>query len=105
MTIYVKEGDGHRVTVTWKDGDGVAVTPTTCRYKVDCMTTGSARLSWTTIAAASSVTIDIPGTSNGIVNPANTEEVKQITIQANYGAVNQFTVTGEYTVQNNEFHS
>ena len=104
-TVTVKEGDGLTVQVAWKDGLGAAVTPTNSRYRVDCLTTGQTAKDWATIGAASTVTIDIPGTANVIINPANASEVKQITVQANYGMSNQRTVVGQYEVPNNAFVS
>lgn len=102
-TVIVKEGDGHTVRVLWKDGLGNAVTPNACRYRVDCKTTGQSPLDWQSIAAASEVTIDIPGTANEIISDANESEVRQITVQANPGQSNQRTVVGEYVVPNNAF--
>ena len=104
-TIIVKEGDGHTVQVAWKDGFGVAATPTTARYRVDCRTTGESPLDWQAISTDSVVNIDIPGTANMIVSNANESEVKQITVQANAGLSNQKTVVGEYVVPNNAFVS
>lgn len=104
-TVIIKEGDGHTVTVAWKDGFGAPATPTTARYRVDCLTTGQTPLDWQDIAATPTVDIDIPGTANAIISAANEQEVKQITVQANYGQPNQRTVVGEYVVPNNAFVS
>lgn len=102
-TVIVREGDGHTIRVTWKDGDGNVVTPTKARYKIGCRTTGMTPLDWTEIAATSTVTISIPGTANAIQSSANESETKEITVQANYGEVNQMTVVDEYVVPNNDF--
>ncbi len=102
-TVIVKEGDGHTVRVAWKDGDGVAVTPTSARYRIDCITTNTNTLDWQSIAADSTVTIDIPGSANEIQDSTNDSEVRQITVQANAGQPNQRTVVGEYVVPNNDF--
>ena len=104
-TVIVKEGDGHSVQVAWKDGLGAAVTPTTCRYRIDCITTGLTALDWQDVAAAPVLLIDIPGSANAILANANESEVKQITVQANHGQPNQKTVVGEYVVPNNDFVS
>jgi hypothetical protein len=104
-TVIVKEGDGHTARVTWKDGDGNAVTPTTSRYRVDCLTSGNSPLIWQSLSSASTITIAIPGTANVIQSSANETETKQITVQADYGTINQKTVVAEYVVQNNDFVS
>lgn len=104
-TVIVKEGDGHTVTVAWKDGFGAPVTPLSARYRLDCLTTGLTSLDWQSIAASDTVTIDIPGSANAILSTANEQEVKQITVQANPGQTNQKTVVGEYVVPNNAFVS
>jgi hypothetical protein len=102
-TVMVQEGDGHQVRVDWKDGNGIAFTPTTVRYRVDCVTSSTTPLSWQSLSPAASVLIDIPGTVNQIINDANPSEVRQVTVQANHGQPNQRTVVGEYVVPNNAF--
>jgi hypothetical protein len=104
-TIIVKEGDGHTITVTWKDGFGAPFAPSTVRYRVDCMTTGTERIAWTALATTSPLTLGIPGSANNIVSPANASEVKQVTIQANAGLDDQKTLLAEYVVPNNDFVS
>lgn len=104
-TVTVQEGDGHTIRVEWRDGAGVAFTPSTVRYRVDCKTTGTERLSWQSVTPTSTTTIDIPGTAHNIVNAANASETKQVTVQANAGMSNQRSVKGEYEVPNNRFVS
>jgi hypothetical protein len=102
-TVLVKEGDGHTVTVAWKDGMGNSITPDAVQFRVDCLTTVQEALDWTDATPAANMTIEIPGSANAIKLDANETENKQVTIQANAGQSNQRTVIGVYVVQNNAF--
>lgn len=104
-TVTVEEGDGHQVRCDWKDGEGVSVVPNTTRYRVDCKTTAASQIAWTSITPAASILITIPGTANAIVDSANESEVRQITVQANWGEPDQKTLRDVWVVVNNDFFS
>jgi len=97
----IEEKDQYPVRVTIKDADAVPVSPSTLRYKVDCITTQTAVIPWTYIAALSQVDIVIPSSANAIVNNRNAKETKRITVQANSDSESQINKRYDYNVINN----
>jgi hypothetical protein len=97
----IEEGDQYPIRITIKDANGSPVAPSTLRYRVDCVTTGTTIIDWTALAASSSVDLTIPSSANGIVNNANETETKQVTAQANYGTQSQLSKRYLYDVVNN----
>ena len=78
----------------------VAQVPTTIRYRVmDGPSTGVIT-DWTTVAPASSVTISVTPTQNGILDPVLEFEPKQIMVQCNAGLTTQYADTYNWTVRN-----
>lgn len=59
-----------------------AVTPTTVKYRIDCLTTGKELADWTTVSAASNVSVAVTQTHNAIQDDSNRTEHKQLTIEA-----------------------
>ena len=101
----IKERDALPIRVTFKDADGVAVTPSNCRYRVDCVTTQTTIIDWTSVSAASSVDITIPSSANDIVNTHNTVETKRVTVQGNHGLTDQMNNWIDYDVVASEFYT
>lgn len=96
----VNESTGFTVTVSPRDTDGAAVTPTSMRYRIDCITTGSEVLGWTAVATPSaSNAIAVPGTINVIVNSGNARERKQMVTEFTSGGV-VTVVTYDWLVKN-----
>lgn len=91
-------------TVAWVDASGNGITPTTSRWRVDCLTSGTECEPWVTGTAAQSYSATISATANAIVNPANPSERKRLTVQANQGTADQLNITAEYVVINNRFY-
>ena len=56
-TNTVTEGSSAAFTVAFLDESGVATLPTAVRYRIDCMTTGAEILTWTSLSAATSVSV------------------------------------------------
>lgn len=101
----IHEDSAYRKTMRVKDSAGATVVPTTLRYRVDCVTTQTAVLEWTTLTPAASVTINVAAALNSIVNEANSVETKRITVQADYGTSGQVVGLHEYDVLNSDFYS
>ena len=59
-----------------------AVTPTTVKYRIDCLKTGKELADWTTVSAASNVSIAITMTHNKIQDDGNRSERKQLIVEA-----------------------
>ena len=74
--------------------------PTTIRYRIDCLKSGEVIRDWTTVSAASSVTISITASDNQIKNDSNRLERKQILVQADNGLSTQVNGKAVYRIEN-----
>lgn len=79
---------------------GVAVTPTSVRYRVDDLATGRALQDWASVSAASSVSITVTSTQNKIQSDYNQFETKQLTVASDYGTATQYLDTITWDVRN-----
>ena len=77
-----------------------AATPTSIKYRLDCLTTGMEILDWTTVSAASSATIAVTGAQNVIQNDGNDYEVKQLTVMLDEGLATQHRGRATWRVEN-----
>lgn len=93
----VKEQSTAYVTATFKDKAGASAAPTSARYRIDCVTTGTMVRDWTTIASpAAAQEITLTPSDTAIQTSSNATETKRITVEATYGAGDQ--VVDEYDV-------
>lgn len=96
-----KEGSAFTATAFFRlRSTAAAVTPTTVKYRVDCLSTGKELKALTTISAASNVSIAITGAFNDIQNASSDTERKQLTIEADTDLDTQHLETIEWTVKN-----
>jgi hypothetical protein len=98
--LTIQELDQLPVTITLTL-DGIAATPTTLRWKLDCVTTQTSLVEWTDLAASDTVNLTVPASSNAIIYVANPYETKRITVQANAGTDAQINAVYDYDVTNN----
>lgn len=99
--LRVKEDSAFTATVNFRTrSTGAAATPTNVKYRLDCLTTGLQLADWTTVSAASSVSISITATHNAIQNDSNELERKQLTVALDHGLSTQHTETAEWIVEN-----
>jgi hypothetical protein len=98
--ITIQELDQLPVTITLTLQEE-EVAPTTLRWKLDCVTSQTSVVEWTSLSAAASVALIIPATANAIVYAANPYETKRITVQANAGTDSQINAIYDYDVTNN----
>lgn len=99
----VQEGSALTITAKfWTDTSETwtAQTPTTVHYRIDCLTTGTAILDWTSVAAATSATLSITGTQNAIQSDCNEWETKQVTVKIDSGLSTQYQEAMTYDVRN-----
>lgn len=97
----VKEDSAQSATAYFRDrATEAASTPTNIYYRLDCLTTGTAILDWTTVSAASNATISITSSQNQIYDASNTYETKRLTVAGDYGLSTQVTETAFYRVEN-----
>ncbi len=92
------------VTVSPKDNDGVAYTPITARYRIDDCRTGKQLVDWTTLTPSTSMTIEIAGSVNAIINSdRRTSEEKVVTLNTDNGLSTQLFSQYTYGVQDLNF--
>lgn len=96
----INEKSTSYLNVSFRDKEGALAVPTSISYRIDCVTTGTAVLAPTALAAASEVEITITPTQNAIVTSSNATEQKRVTVTAVYGASDQVTSQFDYLVKN-----
>lgn len=94
--IAVNEGSQIVIEAIPLDSDGIPITPSAMRYRIDCLTTGIEVLGWTDIASPSETnTITIVGSLNAIIRNANPRERKQMVVETTADGVRNDTVDWE----------
>ena len=97
----VQEKSSFTATVYFRDSDA-GTTPTTARYRVDCVSTGEAIRAWTNLTPAESIEITLTPDDNKIVSSQRREERRQLTIETNTGLDTQTRERVFWTVKNIE---
>lgn len=96
-----KEGSAFTAKARFRNrSDASADTPSTVKYRVDCLTTCTQLADWTTVSAASEVSISITATHNAIQDDCNAYEIKQLTVASDFEAADQCRETIEWRVEN-----
>jgi hypothetical protein len=89
------------LTVAFFDDDGVAVAPTTASYQIDNRNSGTSILVSTPITTPGTTEeIEITSAQNRILNAANKEEIRVVTVDFTYGSSRRGTVEYFYKVKN-----
>jgi hypothetical protein len=89
------------LTVAFFDDDGVAVAPTTASYRIDNRNSGTEIVDDTAIATPGTTEeIEITSAQNRILNAANKEEIRVVTVDFTYGSSRRGTVEYFYKVKN-----
>lgn len=97
----VAAGSAVAVTANFRTrSTGVASTPSSVRYRVDCLTSHRNVINWTSVSAASSVTIDVGGPYNAIIDENNDYETRQITVEIDTGLTTQSRQSVQWRVRN-----
>jgi hypothetical protein len=97
----VQEGSGFVATAYFRNrSDASADTPSTVKYRLDCLTTGQQILDWTSVTAGESVSITVTGAQNAILNDDNDYEVKQLTVESDVGSADQCRGRKTWRVEN-----
>lgn len=95
-----KEGHSFTHTFSFYNSSWVLTAPSNARYRVDCLTTGTQIRDWTTIAAASQITVSLTDDDNEIQDQRNQFETRQLTIQGDYSTDSQTVQTHDWDVEN-----
>ena len=94
------EGQSFTATFKFFDSNYVPSSPTTLRYRIDCLTSGVVVKDWTVVTAAQSVDIEVSPDDNAIQNTSSLLERKQMVAQSNYETATQSVETKEWNVKN-----
>ena len=94
----VSEGS-YFVATAYFRSSGAGTTPTSARYRVDCLTTGEAVTAWTSITPGETASLTIG--PNTMKDDSNRNERKQITVEADTGLTTQTRTARAYQVINN----
>ena len=96
----INESSAITATLEFSDSSGALTIPGTLRYRIDCDTTGTALVAWSTLSPASSVDVAIVSATNDIQTDANAYEIKAMTVEADYAAATKFTQVYKWRVKN-----
>jgi len=99
------EGSSGNVTATFKNAADIDQAPVSARYRIDCETNIKAVRDWEVIASPVAVQA-VPITSDDtlIINDANEEEIRLITVEGTYGAGDNVTEQIRIAVDNLPFY-
>jgi hypothetical protein len=92
----VNEKSTGYLTVVFKDGAGAEAAPSSARYRIDDVETGTELRDWTNLPnpVASSVEVTLTSADNAITNTTGKDETHVVTVEGTYGPEDK--VTGEY---------
>lgn len=79
-----------------------AYTPSSIKYRIDCLSSGAQLTDWTSVSAASSVAQVIPASAQSIQRETNWRERRKVTVMANDGLSTQYQGAFDYYVENNK---
>lgn len=99
MILTLNERTAFTATVLNFDKANEPVTPTTLRYRIDCKTTHTEVLGWTTLTPATEAQIYLTDEQTKVLNRRNASERKVITVQADAGLSTAFTSYQEFFVR------
>jgi len=96
----VNEGSFHKITVSFTDEEGNAVTPDLGSYRIDDLSSGTEIIPATDFTpAGSSYDIEIPGENNSILNPVHDVETRIVSVIFSYGGSKEGTAEYRYWIQ------
>lgn len=95
----VKEGSAFTATAYFREA-GAAVTPTNVYYRIDNLSTGENIADWTSVTAASNVSISVTSTHNALRSQSNSFERLQLSVDADHGLSTQVRESVLYEVEN-----
>jgi hypothetical protein len=101
--MRVNEESAATFTFRPLDEDGKAVTPNTMRYRVDDLSSSTELVAWTNVTPATEVEVTVPATVHSMINAAQSEEVKVVTVQTDYDTSIQTSEEYQYTLVNLSF--
>lgn len=95
----VEERNGFTATSYYRDGDAGSA-PTTARYRIDCLTTNTTLVDWTSLTPGESIAIAVASGTNRIISNSNRFEKKQLTVAADHGTSTETRDVVNWKVRN-----
>jgi len=99
-TWSVNEKSAAWLNLSFFDNNNLPTIPTAIRYRVDCLSSGTAVSDWEDVAPNTSVSIKIASELNVIFDPTYTTETRRITVEASHGVGDLQTEEFDYNVVN-----
>ncbi len=96
----IQERAAIRLTTYHRDASDAAATPSTLHYRIDCLSTGTTVLDWTSETPSTSNTLSIKSSENRIIDDSNRRELKQVTVALDKGTIDETRDTVSYHVVN-----
>lgn len=96
----IKDGSSSKLTVSFYNELGMLAAPSSATVQIQCLTTGTEIRAEQAITPGTQVTIDLTTSENAMVNEANAEERRRVTIRALYGAGDGINEQYDYVVKN-----
>lgn len=104
ITANVNEGSTHWLTLEFLDKAGVAAVPTTVRLRIDCLTTNTIIRAPADLAGvAATMELVLSATDNRIVDQANPQERRRVTVKSTFGVGDEMTAEYDFVVANLSF--
>jgi len=102
MTVVatVPEKTTAYLTVSFFDKAGAPAVPSSVTYRIDDLITNTQILADTALTPAASIEITLTPAQNAILNDANANEPKRVTVKASYGATDGLNDEYTYNVKN-----
>ncbi len=102
----VNENSTRYLDVTFRDENNALAAPNSVQYRVDCITTGTAVKALTTVnAPSSSLRITLTKAETAIITDTNNQELKRVSIIAEYGAGDEENDEYDFYVKNLKYIS
>lgn len=99
--LKYNEGSAFTATAYFRNrATSASATPTTAKYRIDCLDTLTVLQALTSLTPAASISIPITATHNAIQSVSNQRERKQLTVVSDPDAADQFRQSVIWTVEN-----
>jgi hypothetical protein len=103
MTTVINEFTTEPIIVTFKDEDGDPITPTSAKWRVDDVRSGTEVRAWTVLTVASIITLQLLAADTTILNVNNHTEEREVTVSAEFTGNKRQTLTVNYEIRNLRF--
>ena len=97
--VEANEGASFTMTARARSGDA-STTPTTAKYRIDCLTSGQNIKGWTALTPTASMSISISPTDNALKDAGRDYEYRQVTVEVDTDLSSQNRDIAVYRLNN-----